>query len=180
MYSLSSLPKPSSAGADLQSLCWSSSSVGGIISAYFSGSLLQYTSPKLLFLCTSIFPLIIAGVAFLINERQQSVAERNQFTAQSLYRNTASQLQQVFTKMRNPKIYLPILFIFLWQATPSADSALFYFSTNELGFNPEFLGRIRLASSVASLAGVIAYRCFLIPDSLYEIIYEYIQAFYFP
>jgi hypothetical protein len=40
------------------------------------------------------------------------------------------------------------------QATPSADSTMFYYYTNELHFTPEFLGRVRLAGSLASLAGV--------------------------
>ena len=31
---------------------------------------------------------------------------------------------------------------------------MFYFQTNALGFTPEFLGRVRLAGSLASLAGV--------------------------
>lgn len=39
------------------------------------------------------------------------------------------------------------------QATPTADTAMFYFYTNELHFTPEFLGRVRLAGSFASLAG---------------------------
>ena len=39
------------------------------------------------------------------------------------------------------------------QATPTADTAMFYFQTNALGFTPEFLGRVRLAGSLASLAG---------------------------
>ncbi len=30
---------------------------------------------------------------------------------------------------------------------------MFYFQTNALGFTPEFLGRVRLAGSLASLAG---------------------------
>lgn len=50
-------------------------------------------------------------------------------------------------------ILLPTAFVFLWQATPSADSAMFYFQTNQLGFQPEFLGRVRLVGSLASLAG---------------------------
>lgn len=31
---------------------------------------------------------------------------------------------------------------------------MFYFQTNALGFTPEFLGRVRLAGSLASLAGM--------------------------
>jgi hypothetical protein len=43
------------------------------------------------------------------------------------------------------------------QATPTAETAMFYFQTNTLGFTPEFLGRVRLAGSLASLAGVGLY-----------------------
>lgn len=45
----------------------------------------------------------------------------------------------------------------LAQATPTAETAMFYFQTNALGFTPEFLGRVRLAGAVASLAGVGVY-----------------------
>jgi hypothetical protein len=34
---------------------------------------------------------------------------------------------------------------------------MFYFYTEQLHFTPEFLGRVRLAGSVASLAGVALY-----------------------
>ena len=40
------------------------------------------------------------------------------------------------------------------QATPTSETAMFYFQTNKLGFTPEFLGRVRLVAAVASLAGV--------------------------
>ena len=45
----------------------------------------------------------------------------------------------------------------LWgplQATPTSDTAMFYFQTNKLGFGAEFLGRVRLVAALASLAGV--------------------------
>jgi hypothetical protein len=43
------------------------------------------------------------------------------------------------------------------QATPAPDSAMFYFTTNQLQFEPEFLGRVKLVSSLASLAGIALY-----------------------
>ena len=43
------------------------------------------------------------------------------------------------------------------QATPTADTAMFFFETNKLGFTAEFLGRVRLAGALASLAGVATY-----------------------
>ena len=56
---------------------------------------------------------------------------------------------------------LPVLFLVAWQGTPSSGSALFFFETNELGFKPEFLGRLSLISSISSLAGIVAYDQYL-------------------
>ena len=47
------------------------------------------------------------------------------------------------------------------QATPTPDSALFFYYTDELALGPEFLGRVRLAGALASLAGVACYNAFL-------------------
>ena len=38
---------------------------------------------------------------------------------------------------------------------------IIYFSTNKLGFTPEFLGRVKLVTSIASLLGVGLYNYFL-------------------
>ena len=38
---------------------------------------------------------------------------------------------------------------------------MFYFGTNELNFKPEFLGKVQLFSSIASLIGVGVYRTYL-------------------
>jgi len=47
------------------------------------------------------------------------------------------------------------------QATPSSDGAFFYFLTDEIGIGPEFLGRIKVGTSLASLLGIWLYRNFL-------------------
>jgi hypothetical protein len=49
----------------------------------------------------------------------------------------------------------------LWQCTPTSGSALFYFETNELGFKPEFLGRLSFVSAIASLGGIVLYNQYL-------------------
>ena len=53
----------------LQSLCWASAAVGGIASAYFSGSLVESYGPRTVFGVTAIFPLIVSGAALLIAEQ---------------------------------------------------------------------------------------------------------------
>lgn len=61
------IPMQAIAGS-LQSLCWGSSAVGGIASAYFSGSLIESFGTRGVFALTAIFPLIVSLTAFLITE----------------------------------------------------------------------------------------------------------------
>jgi folate/biopterin transporter len=71
-----------------------------------------------------------------------------------------NQLQQLRVAVSKPAIWMPTAFIFLWQAMPTAESAFFFFTTNELGFEPEFLGRVRLVTSLASLVGIWLFQKF--------------------
>ncbi|PAX60290.1 folate/biopterin family MFS transporter [Brunnivagina elsteri] len=146
-----------SAGS-LQSLCWGASALGGLITAYFSGMLLQHFSTRTIFGITASFPLIVSAVAWLIAETPIS-KDKNQPEVESVpIKHQLKQLRQALTQRA---IWLPTAFVFLWQATPTADSAFFFFTTNELHFEPEFLGRVRLVTSIASLAGVWIFQRFL-------------------
>jgi folate/biopterin transporter len=171
---------------DLQSLCWGAASVGGILSAYFSGSLLTTMSPQQVFTITSVFPLLISASSLLIQEekiepmaaeaapmlREKEVdAEEDSLSTSSSMYTIKSQLGELWGTLKQPNIFLPVLFVFGWQATPDAGAAMFYFNTNELGFTPEFLGQVRLASCVASLAGVLIYRTLLKDWSIKDVIF---------
>ncbi|NEO87428.1 MAG: folate/biopterin family MFS transporter [Spirulina sp. SIO3F2] len=138
----------------LQSLTWSTVALGGLITAYLSGWLLDATSPQTIFGITAGFPLLVMGVAMLIAE--EPVSERPQHQTHRVH----NQFKTLWGTVRQKSILLPTVFIFLWQATPTSDSALFFFSTNELGFEPEFLGRVQLVSSLASLIGIGLYQRF--------------------
>ncbi len=136
----------------LQSLCWGISALGGLITAYFSGSLLEHFSVQTVFLITASFPLLVSAVAWLITEEK--------VTNGSGLQNIQQQFSQLKNAIGQKAIWMPTAFIFLWQATPSSDSAFFFFTTNELGFQPEFLGRVRLVTSLASLAGIWLFQRF--------------------
>ncbi|AFZ44066.1 folate/biopterin transporter [Halothece sp. PCC 7418] len=140
----------------LQSLSWGATAFGGLITAYFSGFLLELFPPKTIFAITAVFPLVFSTMAWLIAEKPVPEKERVQALS-----NLKKQVQQLWQVMRQKRIFLPTLFIFIWQSTPGSDSALFFFITNELGFEPEFLGRVRLVSSFASLAGVWIFQRYL-------------------
>lgn len=136
----------------LQSVCWGASALGGLMTAYFSGFLLERFSTHTVFIVTATFPLIVSLVAGLIAE---SRVERS-----SDWSAIWQQVKQLRGAIGQKSIWMPTAFLFLWQATPTAESAFFFFTTNELGFEPEFLGRVRLVTSIASLLGIWMFQRF--------------------
>ncbi|WP_017328002.1 folate/biopterin family MFS transporter [Synechococcus sp. PCC 7336] len=135
----------------LQSLAWGSTAVGSIATAYWGGALLDRLSPQAVFGLTATLPLLVAIAALAIAETPLPQSDRASIDRAS---TSWTQVQQVWRAIKLPSILLPTAFIVVWQATPSAESAFFYFVTNDLGFGPEFLGRVRLATSIASLIGI--------------------------
>ncbi|KAG6664516.1 hypothetical protein CIPAW_02G098300 [Carya illinoinensis] len=152
-----------SMSGSLQSLCWGSSAIGGIVSSYFSGSLVDAYGVRYVFGITALLPLITSAVAVLVKEQPVHLASGQHLSSASLdfLESSKQNITQLWDAVKQPNVLLPTLFIFLWQATPHSDSAMFYFTTNKLSFTPEFLGRVKLVTSVASLLGVGLYNGFL-------------------
>ena len=166
----------------LQSLCWGSAAFGGILSAYYSGSLIETNGTRFVFGVTALFPLLIACAAALVREDRRALDETNEKNAVrfalrkddgtdatrieddsdslSLLSRVGEMGATLWSVGRRRAIWAPTLFVFLWQATPNPGTAMFYFQTNELGFAPEFLGRVALARAVAALAGVGVYNAY--------------------
>ncbi|WP_448599072.1 folate/biopterin family MFS transporter [Thermoleptolyngbya sp.] len=142
----------SKASGSLQSVCWGASALGGLITAYLSGFLLERFSVQTVFAITATFPLIVSLVAGLIAE--SPVTQPADWSAIRL------QVKDLRAAISQKSIWLPTAFLFLWQATPTAESAFFFFTTNDLGFTPEFLGRVRLVTSFASLLGIWMFQRF--------------------
>jgi len=139
----------------LQSLCWGSSAVGGIVSAYFSGFLLEHLGTRAVFGITAILPLLVTLISMGIQERRVTVDYSHSWN------RARDQVAALWSAVSQKSVYLPLFFLILWQGSPSSDSAFFYFLTGELGMGPEFLGRVRLGTSIASLAGVWLYQRYL-------------------
>lgn len=121
------------------------------------------------------------------------MGQNRNFMSPGFLESSKQSILQLWHTVKQPNVFLPTLFIFLWQATPQSDSAMFFFtyvhdfssssffcfffshyffgfflyfpvdkkylcfSTNKLAFTPEFLGRVKLVTSVASLLGVGLY-----------------------
>ncbi|VAH30109.1 unnamed protein product [Triticum turgidum subsp. durum] len=146
-----------STSGSLQSLCWGSSAFGGIVSAYFSGSLVDAYGVRFVFGITAFLPLMTSAVAVLVNEHRLTPGEHAMSVSGSGFIESSIQhIKQLWTSVKQPNIFLPTLFIFLWQATPHSESAMFFFM-----YVSEFLGRVKLVTSIASLLSVGIYNYFL-------------------
>ncbi|XAR54690.1 hypothetical protein NMG60_11029940 [Bertholletia excelsa] len=153
-----------SVSGSLQSLCWGSSAFGGIVSSYFSGSLVDAYGVRFVFGVTALLPLITSAVAVLVRETPVLGLARGHnlsLVSHGLFENSKQTFVELWNAVKQPNVFLPTIFIFLWQSTPHSDSAMFFFTTNKLGFTPEFLGRVKLVTSIASLLGVGIYNGFL-------------------
>mmetsp|Transcript_1504 Transcript_1504/g.3248 ORF Transcript_1504/g.3248 Transcript_1504/m.3248 type:complete len:592 (-) Transcript_1504:311-2086(-) len=158
----------------LQSLCWGSAAVGGLVSSYFGGSLLEIMTPRDVFSITAVLPLLVAGIALLIDEEPTAGPARDGAPAPGEDRDAPTKFTQqtdaLWSAIKEPTVWKPALFMFLWQATPSSGGAFFYFMTNDLNMGPEFLGRAGLVSSAASLLGIWCYQKYLCNVAIKDIL----------
>jgi folate/biopterin transporter len=172
----------------LQSLCWGAASLGALLSAYFSGSLLEVLPARAIFGITAVLPFLVALIAVGIDETRVVVTTTATATDVAVVdyatnddnRNNEepptgdetettlpdgdgvnAQVALLWQTLRQPSIWKPTLFLFLWQSTPTADGAFFFFLTNDLQLGPEFLGRVRLVTAAAGLLGVWVYNQYL-------------------
>lgn len=102
---------------------------------------LQYISPfecflitlwsRFVFGVTALLPLLTSAVAVLVKEQPTLGTARGQtfsFARPEFLESSKQSIIQLWVSVRQPSIFLPTLFIFLWQATPQSDSAMFYFT----------------------------------------------------
>mmetsp|Transcript_27676 Transcript_27676/g.60944 ORF Transcript_27676/g.60944 Transcript_27676/m.60944 type:complete len:617 (-) Transcript_27676:317-2167(-) len=184
---------PSLAGG-LQSLCWGSAALGGLLSAYFSGSLLEVMKPQDVFALTAILPFLVAAIGLWIDEDPVSKSKTaidpssssstnvngdaiattnnaNALDAADPFTGVKSQIDSLWQAIKKPEIYKPAAFIFLWQSTPTSEGAMLFFMTDDLGFGPEILGRVRFIGAFASLFGVWLYNTYLKTKSIKDILF---------
>jgi hypothetical protein len=69
-------------------------------------------------------------VAVIVNEERLPLGERSvslSVSGSELIESSKQRIMQIWDSVKQPSIFLPTLFIFLWQATPQSDSAMFFF-----------------------------------------------------
>jgi folate/biopterin transporter len=126
--------------------------IGYMLTAYLSGFLIEALSVRAVIALTAVFPAILFTVAWVLPE--DPISYKN-----SISMSTQLSLFKSFVCRRG--IAVPTLFIFIFVSTPGTSDAMFFFYTNELGFSPEFMGRLRLAQGIAMILSMFAYQKWL-------------------
>ena len=139
----------------LQTHCRAAIMIGALSVSYLSGVLVESVGPRTVYAITACLPLLTALFALLIVETPTTVKTFK-----------LKETLQKLKKALSPTILWSALFLFVWRATPSSGGALNYYVIDELGFDPEFFGKLALVSHSMSIVGVIAFRKFLISVNL--------------
>ena len=149
----------------LQSICRAAIMTGALVVAYLSGILVEAIGPRNVFFITGTLPILTSVLALLITEERVDV-------------ETFS-LKETWQKLKgalSADLLWAIAFVFVWRATPSSGGGLSYYMIDELGFDPEFFGRLSLVSHGMSIVGVLVFRKFLLSVSLRKLFFWIIVA----
>eukprot|EP01006_Ploeotia_vitrea_P030730 TRINITY_DN63082_c0_g1_i1.p1 TRINITY_DN63082_c0_g1~~TRINITY_DN63082_c0_g1_i1.p1 ORF type:complete len:659 (-),score=346.39 TRINITY_DN63082_c0_g1_i1:1707-3596(-) len=135
----------------LMTVYWGVESTAKIISGFTSGYLLERISKRTIFAITGFFPALLCLVSFFLREKKTKAAATT----------IGKQWSTLYTHVQKPTIWKPALFMFVWQATPSAGSAYFFFLTNDIGLKPEFMGTLHLVEGLSSVIALTLYHMYL-------------------
>ncbi|RDX99166.1 Folate-biopterin transporter 1, chloroplastic, partial [Mucuna pruriens] len=120
-----------------------SSAFGGIVSSYYSGSLMDTYGVGFVFGVTTLLPLLAPAIAVLVKEQPRFNKARGQ--------KISFLLGQSFWKAQNRALFTIL----------QSDSTMFYFTANSLSFTPMVLGHVKLVTSIVSLLGIDHYNGFM-------------------
>lgn len=136
----------------LQTFFWCTVYCTAIPTTLLSGYMVQHGSKRTMYAITCGWPLLMTITAYFANEKD---------TASVL--GFCQQCKKLFSVLRGEgqggyPIWKPTLFVLLFACGPSAGSSMFYFFTEELHLDPEFIALSGTVSTVFSLLGAMSYQ----------------------
>ena len=149
----------------LQSICRGAIMTGALLVAYVSGILVETIGARNVYFVTAFLPLLTSLLALIISEIPGAVIK---FSLRETWQNLKKGL--------TPAVLWSALFLFIWRSTPNSGGSLSYYMIDELGFGPEFFGRLSLIGHAMGIVGVVIFRKFLISVPLKKLLFWIIIA----
>ena len=139
--------KPHNLTGRFQAIQWGAVYIASIIAGYAGGWVAQNLKPQEVFSINAIFPLVILAVVFLFVKEERSLRVKEQI------RQTFDALKNTFKEKR---MWLLAFFLFFWTFSPSFGAPFFYYSVDNLKFEPVFFGTVAaLGSAFSALAAFL-------------------------
>jgi len=139
----------------LQSFYWISMYSVAVPTTLLGGYMVQHGSKRTMYGLTCIWPLLMVLAAFFLKEARSA-------TVQPI----CKQLKKLWVVLRGEgqggyPIWKPSLFVLLFAMGPGAGATLFYFFTEKLHLEPEFIALSGTISTIFSLIGAVVYQAYL-------------------
>ena len=146
-----------------QSLCWGARACGALIASLLGGLLLQVVTNRTIFALSACVAVGIGvfGGGLLCDQRGGERRIQTALTATTTTTTTCGQrVCTIIQAFRNPSLWRPAVFVFLFAATPSSGEAMFAFLVRDLHFTPDTLGILGFIRHAAMLFGTgLFQRC---------------------
>lgn len=139
----------------LQSTIWGAQAIGSVLAAWTGGWLLTVMSTRHVFFLAGVFPMSFCILAFLTPDHKVTDEDIE------VKRTFKEKFALLFEAVSRPEIAYPCAFIFMLNATPATGASWFFFYTDVLHFDAEFLGTVNLVGSLCTLAGVVLFQSML-------------------
>lgn len=144
--------KPHNLTGRFQSIQWGAVYIASIIAGYAGGWVAQNLKPQEVFSINAVFPLIILATVFLFVKEERSLHVQEQV------RHTLLALKNTF---REKRVWLLAFFLFFWTFSPSFGAPFFYYSVDNLKFDPVFFGTVAAVGSAFSALAAILFGKYL-------------------
>lgn len=132
----------------LQSLCWTSIAVAGVVTSLVGGKILDWLTPKQVFLLTAALPLLTFIQAIFVDDKKMAVSPV------AVLKKTFKGFWESATSRT---IIFAALFLFIWRATPAAGKPFTYFLINDLRFDNTFLGVLGFTGGIGNIIGAFLF-----------------------
>ncbi|KAK6237071.1 hypothetical protein SCA6_012408 [Theobroma cacao] len=164
-----SITHPSRA-ADMQSLCASSYSVGGLLGFSISGVFVHLIGPKGVFGLLTVPAALVSLVGILLSEPQVS-----NFAYSEVNQKFLDAAKAMWTTLKCPDVWRPCLYMYLSSAVSlNINEGLFYWYTDSKdgpSFSKETVGYIFSMGAIGALLGAILYQNLLKDHHLRDMLF---------
>ena len=155
--------QPQGATGRLQSIQWTSIYAATILTGVTGGALSQWGMQQTGFLIAGVFcGVSFLAVCLLVREPARPTAVEPSAASRSQAGRAAGEM---WTTFRQPAILAIGAFLFMWNFNPFSSTVLYYYATETLHFDEQFVGSLASWQAAGAVAGSILYGlvCRIVP-----------------